>query len=125
MGDRAQDLLAVFEERSLIRDDMMLEGTPVLLPARAIQRPGIIQTFAHRVRHGQRMMRVVVREQALTTEREDSVQAVQPSIDAVEMLPILSRIERLGLWQTARRHLEHFLVHRNAANLEGFGHQPA
>ena len=65
---------------------MMLKCPAMLLPASPVERPRIVQAFVHRVRHRQSVMRVVMREQSLPPEREDSVQAIQPPVDAVKLL---------------------------------------
>ncbi len=101
----------------LVLHHVRREDLPVRGPARIIEF-AVDQAVAGRVRHEQRMVRVVVREQPLPAEHDEAVEAEEPVVDPAEVLLVAEIVDRVGMRQPARLAAPHRRGHGKADALQ-------
>src|SRR5688572_5802945 len=88
-----------------IFDHVRLEDLTVATPASGIER-AVAETINRGERHVQRVVRVVVRVQALSAERQYALESADPAIDRFEMPLIPNSIDRICGGQPPDSYLE-------------------
>src|SRR5581483_8239099 len=87
---------------ALIFDDVGLEDLPVRLPSLTIEAAIRIEAIDRRIRHVQCVVRVVMGEKSLTTEGEETLNAVDPAVELSERNLVALPIDRVSLAETTR-----------------------
>src|SRR3981081_3755310 len=72
--------------------NVRLEHSPRRLPTRLVEKPFGCQTVGGAIGHIQRMVGVVVGEQTLATEREQTVNSTEPGVERLEVALVAAPI---------------------------------
>src|SRR5262245_42136128 len=104
---------------SSIFHDVSFKDAPVLAPTIVIEFSFGVETFGGRIGHIQSVMRIVMREESLAAEAEQTVYLAQPLIQLIETGFVTLLVDGIRLAQAASRYLQRASWRRKACGRQG------